>query len=99
MKIPGFRADALEGGGEIFQALDEDVDDAFLILQAAVGDVGRGCSSDRVEAVPDVHFDDQVGDAGFVLDGDEGDPFGCAGALAHQDQPGDAHEAAVADGG
>lgn len=99
MEITGVRADFLKGSGEIFQALDEDVDYPLLVLQAAVGDVGGGGAGDCVETVPDVHFDDQVGNAGFVFEGDEGDSFGGAGALTHQDQAGDAHEAAVANGG
>lgn len=41
--------------------------------------------------------DNQVGDAGFILDRDEYGPLGAAGALAHRDQAGKADLAAVLD--
>ncbi len=40
---------------------------------------------------------DEVGVAGFVLDGDEQHAAGAAGALAHEDDAGDLYPAAVAD--
>ena len=42
--------------------------------------------------------DDEVGDSGLVLNGDEDDPLGASRPLADQDQPGDRQALAVADG-
>src|SRR3712207_7096685 len=45
----------------------------------------------RSIGLEDVRPDDEVGDPGLVLDGDEDDAAGAARALAHQRQAGDAH--------
>ncbi len=78
-----------EGRREVFELRDQEVDDAHFLLQSAVGQHDRGGAGDASIAFPDVLADDQVGHAGFVFDGDEGDAVGGAGALAEQDDAGD----------
>lgn len=46
-----------------------------------------------------VAWDEEVGDAGFVFEGDEAVAFGGGGALAADDHPGDGDGHAVGEGG
>src|SRR5207248_3895098 len=55
----------------------------------------RGAERGAAEAFEHRRPDDQVGDTGLVLDGDEDDAVGATRALADQDEPGDREAAAA----
>jgi hypothetical protein len=90
-------ADAAQHGGQVRQVFGDDVDDiAFLLQLAAAGDHAGG----QHEAALFFEYrgpEDQVGVAGFVLDGDEQHAPGAPGTLADQDDAGDFQALAVAD--
>src|SRR5258708_6560662 len=65
------------------------MDDALLALQAAFAIKQGRAEHGAAEALEDRRPNDEIGDAGFVLDGDEDDAFGAAWALADEDEPGD----------
>src|SRR5712671_6595303 len=69
------------------------MDDALLTLQLA--GAAQQCRTQRgtAEAFEDGGPDDQIGDPGLVLDGDEDDTVGAARALPDQDDPGDSEPA------
>ena len=75
---------------QILQPIDDQMGDAVLLLQLARGKDGFGQPADAAIPLPDIRPDDQVGAAGFIFDGHEGDPFRSSRALAYQNQPGDA---------
>ena len=79
-------ADGRQPVGQIDQPVRHDMHHQTFALHPAFDreHVGR---EDR-SALPLIQVGphDQIGDAGFVLDGDEGDTLGGAGTLAHQDQ-------------
>ena len=83
----GVRVQASKEGSEVEQFLRRHVDDDALALDAAVDAEQAGAQARLAEALEDVGPDDQVGDAGFVLDGDEDDALGGTGALAGDHQP------------
>ena len=64
----------------------------------AAGDVDEPCAHhDLAKAFERLGPDDEIGDAGFVLDGHEDDALGGARPLAHQHDAGDRDAAAVLD--
>ena len=65
------------------------MDDAFLVLQFAGAAQESGAERGAAEAFEDGRPDDQIGDAGLVLDGDEDDAVGAARTLPDQHDPGD----------
>src|SRR5437763_12155745 len=69
------------------------MDDAFLALQPAAAIEQGGAERGAAEAFEDRRPDDQVGDAGLVLDGDKDDAIGAARALTDQDETGDRESA------
>ena len=74
---------------QILHALDDEVDDAGLVLQlAGRGDEARA-DDDRAQALEGLRPNDEIGDARLVLQRHEDHPLGGAGALAHQHQAGD----------
>ena len=79
---------------QIAKFLNQQVQNFALAFDAAIGLEEAGGASLRV-AGEDVGTDDEVGDAGFVFEGDEDHAAGGAGALADQDQSGDAHPSVV----
>ncbi len=89
---------AAQQGGQVCQVFGDDVDHLALALQfASAGDHAGG------QHQPPLGLEhrgpqDQVGVAGFVLDGDEQHAARAAGALAHQDDARDLDPLAVADG-
>src|SRR4029077_13369533 len=65
------------------------VDDALLTLQAAAAIKEGGAERGAAEAFEDSRPDDQIGDPGLVLESNEDDAVGAAGALPNEDEPGD----------
>src|SRR5204862_546364 len=61
----------------------------------APGDEGDALAEGAAVLLVDVGADDEVGDAGLVLEGDEEDARGGGGALAHEDESGDGDAFAV----
>ena len=51
--------------GQVVEAIHQQMADAVLSLQDAMGDEGGGSSGDRTEAFPSVDVDDQVRRAGL----------------------------------
>ena len=65
------------------------MDDAFLALQPAAAIEQRRAERGAAEAFERGGPDDQVGDAGLVLERDEDDAVGAARPLPDQHEPGD----------
>src|SRR5262249_37046861 len=65
------------------------MDDAVLLLEETAGDDCARGAADAAIPLPNREPDDQVGSAGFVLDGHERDSLGGGRALAHENQAGD----------
>ncbi len=87
--IAGAVAQGVEAAGQIVEAVGDDVDDALLALQfAGAAQQGRA-QRGAAEALEDLRPDDQVGDPGLVLDGDENDAVGAPRPLPDQHDPGD----------
>ena len=76
--------------GQVVEAIDEQMADAVLALEDAVGDEGGGSSGDGAEPFPGVNVDDQVRRAGLILQRHERDPFRRRGTLSQQDEARDA---------
>ena len=84
MKIMGSGAD-LGGVAEGVDALGEDGDDAFLLLEAA-SDFQKGFLGDEEPfGLEESGLHEGVGDAGLVFETDETVAFGRAGSLAADD--------------
>ena len=83
------------GNCERTNAVGFDGDDVVLILEDAVDE--KKALVDHGDAIlrEKLRGDDGVGDAGFVLDAEEYESFGGAGALAGDDGTGDAESGAV----
>jgi len=65
------------------------MDHPLLALQFARAAQQSGAECGPAEALEDGRPDDQIGDPGLVLDGDEDDAVSAAGALPDQHDPGD----------
>lgn len=57
-----------------------------------------GLFADKVVGFPGARVDDEVDATGFIFHGDEGDAFGCTGALTQYDQASDANELSMIQG-
>ena len=68
---------------------------AVLVLQHAVDDQERLLDDDEAIAREEIGADDDVGDAGFVLEREEDEALRGAGALARDDHAGHADAAAL----
>ena len=86
---PSALTQSVEPRRHVAQILGDEVDDALLALQAAAAIEEGGAERGAAEAFEDSRPDDQVGDPGLVLEGDEDDAVGAARALPDQDEPGD----------
>src|SRR5262249_43945467 len=75
--------------GPVLQILGDDMDDALLALQLAAAVEQRRAERGAAKALEDRRPDDQVGDPGFVFEGDKDDSVGASRALADEDEPGD----------
>ncbi len=64
-------AEGQGGGFEEFESLGFDVDDAVLILQLAVDLEELAAGDEDAVGFIELRVDDDVGDAGFVLHGEE----------------------------
>src|SRR5580704_1370536 len=89
LTLAGKVAQSIEARGHILEPVGDDMDDAFLALQFAGAAQESGAERGAAEAFEDGGPDDQIGDAGLVLDGDEDDTVGAARTLPDQDDPGD----------
>ena len=76
--------------GAVLHLVGDHVNDQALALQLAAGPQQARAHDDRPERLKHFRPDDDVGDAGFILQGGEDDALGAARALAHQYQAGDA---------
>ena len=79
-------AEAVELIGEIIDAPGDEMRDDAFALELAVNVQQPSCNDGAAEAFVDFRPDDDIGDAGFVLDGQENDARGGAGALAGDDE-------------
>ena len=71
-------------------SLGFDVNNSVLILERAFDQeeaIARYCDAVLLEYIG---CEDDVGDAGFVFEGEKDEALGCAGALAGDDAAGDA---------
>ena len=99
MKIAGGELAAGEEVAEVGQSIRHEVDDIALAFDVSVGLEEAGVAGGGAVFVVDVGADDEVGDAGFVFEGDEDDAGGGAGTLADEDEAGDFGPLAVAEVG
>ena len=88
--------DAAEQIGQIIQPLCHDMNDIALALHAATAGEHAGGENNAALPVEQARPDDEVGDAGFVLEGDEDDARRRAGTLAYQHQAGNGETLAIA---
>lgn len=95
MKIPAPRIQCAEQFGEVDDSASLEVDDFALAADLAVDAEQAGADDFAALAFHELGADDDVGEAGFVLEGDEHRAFGGAGALAAGDDAGGADELAV----
>src|SRR5437764_7136111 len=75
------------------------MDDAFLALQAAAAIEQGRAERGTAEAFERRGPDDQIGDAGLVLERDKDNAVGAARALPDQDEPGNRNTAVDRQGG
>src|SRR5205085_7648774 len=87
--IAGVVAQSIEARSHVLEPVGDDMDDAFLALQFAGAAQESGAERGAAKAFEDGGPDDQVGDAGLVLDGDEDDAVGAARTLPDQHDPRD----------
>src|SRR3954470_858971 len=68
VKVARLHAQIAEESREVFQSVDDEVNHALFILQAAVGNPGGTAASNAIESLPDFGANHEVGEARFVLD-------------------------------
>ena len=85
MKIPAPRIQCAEQFGEVDDPASLEVDDFALAADLAVDAGQAGADDFAALAFQELGADDDVGEAGFVFEGDEHRAFGGAGALAAGD--------------
>lgn len=91
-----------EGGEVIIQAVDlgyEQVDDTRFAFNTATCKYGRAMACLAAEAFINGRAHDEVGDAGFIFDGDEDNAACGAWALAHEHKARDCNARVMCDGG
>ena len=71
-------------------SLGFDVNNSVLILERAIDQEKSVASNDNAVLLEYIGCEDDVGDAGFVFEGEKDEALGCAGALARDDAAGDA---------
>ena len=76
--------------GEIFERIDDQMDDLILTLKDPSRDDRRGAACDQSKSLPDIHMDHEICCSRFVLDCHKGDSFRRLRTLTQQDQAGDA---------
>src|SRR5207237_7385800 len=81
------------------EAITLDAGDAVVLLQPAFDDQERAGEDGAAVALEGVGIDDDVGDAGLVLQAEEDESFGGAGALADDAEPAGADALAAAQAG
>lgn len=69
----------LQSKAQVFQFVDDEVDDALFALQDAAGNHRSRASGDAVEAFPGHLVGDEIGLADFIAQSDEGDALGSDG--------------------
>jgi len=84
MKIVRVDRGAVGQGGELRHALGLDRGDAVLVLQHALDQQKRRLDDDQAIGGVEIGPDDDVGDAGFVFEGEEDEALGGARALARE---------------
>lgn len=82
---------------EAEEAFGLDGGDAVLLLHEAFDEEERRADDDEAVVVEEVGADDDVGDAGFIFEGEEDEALGGAWTLTGDDGAGDADAASVAD--
>ena len=85
-------------GREIEEFAGDDVDHLAFPLEAAGHAKHASPQHDAAEPVENLRPDHEIGDAGFILDGDEDHPLGRARTLAHQNKARRLHPAAIGAG-
>jgi hypothetical protein len=71
-------------------SLGFDVDNSVLILERSFDQEKSVASNDNAVLLEYIGCEDDVGNAGFVFEGEKDEALGCAGALACDDAAGDA---------
>ena len=97
MKIVAGGVDVCGKGKRFHRRSVEGMSVAFADLHASVAKEKLFGGDDEAVFVEGVAGDEEVGDAGFVFEGDEAVAFGGAGALAADDLAGDGDVLAVGD--
>ena len=87
------------GFGEGPDALGDEVDGVVALLKHAFDDEERLAADDVAVLGVEIREDDDVEQTVLVLEEEEGDPLGGAGALAADDEAGDLNAGAIGDGG
>ena len=81
---------------KVFQTGNDEVDNRLADLQPSVGNPGRAAPGDRVELLPGILVNHQIGGPRFIFKGHEGDPLGSGRTLSQQDQPGHSNQLSIA---
>ena len=89
-------ADARQLGREVGDPVDHDMHHLTLALDPARHGDHAGGEDDAAMLLEDLLPDDEIGDAGLVLEGDEHDAPRRSRSLAHQHDPGRLHPSPVA---
>ena len=71
-------------------SLGLDMDHTVLVLERAFDQEKSVASNDKTVLLEYIGCEDDVGDAGFVFEGEKDEALGCAGALAGDDAAGGA---------
>lgn len=79
------------------QAQGQEMDHFPFTLQISVGLQERRMTRGQAIAIVNLRSDDQIGDAGFVLERDEDDSVSGARVLAAENQSGDFNPSAIID--
>lgn len=88
-EITRYGSELSERFGQIFHAIDDQVNDIILSLQDSMSDHGRSLSSDRSKSFPNVNVNDKVRGSCLIFECHEGDSVGGRRSLTQQDQSGD----------
>ena len=86
---PHVSASLIDGQDEWLDDTRFDVNDAVLILQLSSNGEKAAARDDEAVRLKDIGRDDDVGDAGFIFEGEKDEAFGGARALTGDDSSGD----------
>ena len=89
MKIPRDMPQIGKLHRQIFETIDDHMNDPLLALQEACGNERPGLAGNTPIPLPYLQPDDQIDVAGLVFERHEGDAFGSTRPLSQENQAGD----------